>query len=624
MSNPRRVNLDNTIFSKCLSSAPSGSAPGPGGCTYEMLKVCLGDAEATHLLFRAAEDLARAEAPEPITRAFMSATMTALSKPDGGVRGIATGTSFRRLVAKTLARQFMKVVESTCAPFQFALSTRAGTDCVGHTIRAMTDDDPECTVLSIDGIGAYDHILRSAFLTKLHQRARTPRPLAVCPVNSRQEHQLRLGRQPWRETPDCPSGGRRAGRSTDAPPVQLGHSRFVARSQRADETRRRVVCVSGRRAGRSTSRQYQRSVQPRGSRTSCWAGIRLNIGKTRTWNRDGTRPPDLDDLGEDAWDPEGIKIPFTPIGSDDFVQRVLNRRLEDEAKLWTALTWVCAGPRCHHLLRTLPPSQSLEHATRHDEGMMQAMDNLLGGLTGGADEKKVAHHVASLPMRLGGLGLRSARRMAAGAYWSSWADALAMIHQRLPRVANSITEKLEGVVAARGCLTELREVADRLDRQGFVGRPGWGELKLGARPPPAHTVEPGEWAHGWQYHASSASEYHFRETVVLPQSSASHQAHLRSHSGGGSSNVLHGCPTSSEFTVEAALFRTLVLERLRLPLAVTEGRCECGDWVDSKGWHRAACIQDDCAQGQRHRRELWPESCVKLEPPCVSTACSGR
>ena len=98
-------------------------------------KCVWGDAEATHLLFRAAEDLARAEAPEPITRAFMTATMTALRKPDGGVRGIATGTSFRRLVAKTLAHQFVEVVESTCAPFQFALSTRAGTDCVGHTIR---------------------------------------------------------------------------------------------------------------------------------------------------------------------------------------------------------------------------------------------------------------------------------------------------------------------------------------------------------------------------------------------------------------------------------------------------------------------------------------------------------
>ena len=229
-------------------------------------------------------------------------------------------------------------------------------------------------------------------------------------------------------------------------------------------------------------------------------------------------------------------------------------------------------------------------------------------------------------MRLGGLGLRSARRMAAGAYWSSWADALAMIHQRLPRVANSITEKLEGVVAARGCLTEFREVADRLDRQGFVGCPGWGELKLGARPPPAHTVEPGEWAHGWQYHASSTSEYNFRETVLLPKSSASHKAHLRSHSGGGSSNVLHGCPTSPEFRVEASLYRTLILERLRLPLAVTEeAGVNAGIGSTARGGtEQPAHIQDDCAQGQRHRRELWPESCAKLEPPCVSTSCSGR
>ena len=43
--------------------------------------------------------------------------MTALQKKDGGARGIATGTSFRRLVAKTLARQFGKQVESSALPF---------------------------------------------------------------------------------------------------------------------------------------------------------------------------------------------------------------------------------------------------------------------------------------------------------------------------------------------------------------------------------------------------------------------------------------------------------------------------------------------------------------------------
>ena len=68
------------------------------------------------------------------------------------MRGISTGASFRRLVAKSLARQFSKVVERACAPFQFALSARAGPDCVGHVIRALTDASRIATVLSVDGI----------------------------------------------------------------------------------------------------------------------------------------------------------------------------------------------------------------------------------------------------------------------------------------------------------------------------------------------------------------------------------------------------------------------------------------------------------------------------------------
>ena len=88
----------------------------------------------TQFLFLAAQDMAKADIPDS-ARCFMVSTMSVLRKRDGGVRGIATGTSFRRFIAKTLARQFGMVVESTCAPFhQFALSTRVGTDCVGHVV----------------------------------------------------------------------------------------------------------------------------------------------------------------------------------------------------------------------------------------------------------------------------------------------------------------------------------------------------------------------------------------------------------------------------------------------------------------------------------------------------------
>ena len=142
----------------------------------------------------------------------------------------------------------------------------------------------------------------------------------------------------------------------------------------------------------------------------------------------------------------------------------------------------------------------------------------------------MARHITTLPLRMGGLGLRSALRMAPAVFWASWADALPMLQQRLPELTRQVLHVLEG--PAFGCLGELQEATERLDRCGFVVRPNWEALRRGLRPrPPVAAVEPGEWQHGWQYYASSSLEHHYRETVVLAQSCAADQAHLRSHSG---------------------------------------------------------------------------------------------
>ena len=50
-----------------------------------------------------------------------------------------------------------KKIEEECAPFQYSLSTRDGTDCVGHSWRAATDTS-QATLLSVDGVGAFDHV----------------------------------------------------------------------------------------------------------------------------------------------------------------------------------------------------------------------------------------------------------------------------------------------------------------------------------------------------------------------------------------------------------------------------------------------------------------------------------
>ena len=145
-------------FLKNLRSSKRGGASGPSGTTAEHLQVLLDDEASSELLHRAASQLAAANVPEEITAAIRLGRLTALRKRDGGVRGIVVGDILRRLVARTLAQEFNTDFEEACAPFQYALSTRAGTECVAHVFQALSDASPDVTILSIDGIGAYDLI----------------------------------------------------------------------------------------------------------------------------------------------------------------------------------------------------------------------------------------------------------------------------------------------------------------------------------------------------------------------------------------------------------------------------------------------------------------------------------
>ena len=79
-------------------------------------------------------------------------------------RGIATG---RRLTARTIAQQYADKVREYIQPYQFALSTRAGVDCVVLLCRVLTEQDEDSGVSSLDGIDAYDHVHRSAVFVEL-------------------------------------------------------------------------------------------------------------------------------------------------------------------------------------------------------------------------------------------------------------------------------------------------------------------------------------------------------------------------------------------------------------------------------------------------------------------------
>ena len=83
------------------------------------------------------------------------------------MRGIVAGEVIRRVTAKTIAQQLGPVVKAATAPFQYALSTRSGCECIAHALQAVTELDPEATITTIDGISAFDSISRRAMLLGL-------------------------------------------------------------------------------------------------------------------------------------------------------------------------------------------------------------------------------------------------------------------------------------------------------------------------------------------------------------------------------------------------------------------------------------------------------------------------
>ena len=159
--------LDEDRLLKNLRSARRGAAGGPSGMTVEHLRILLDNIRDSKLFFRACEQMAQAKVPDPIIAAIRVGRMTALRKPDGGVRGIVAGDVVRRLIARTMAQQLGKTVEAATAPYQYALSTRAGCECIAHSLQCLCEMDPTCTVLSIHGIGAFDQISRAAMLDGL-------------------------------------------------------------------------------------------------------------------------------------------------------------------------------------------------------------------------------------------------------------------------------------------------------------------------------------------------------------------------------------------------------------------------------------------------------------------------
>ena len=302
------------------------------------MRPLLDELGALHSFFLIDEKLAQALVPGSVVDIVRMGILTALSKPDGGVRGIVEGDVIRHLVARTISQQLASTVERATSPHQYAMTTRAGCECVAHALQGLTELDPQATVTSIDGVGALGLISRRAMLEGLREVNAAAVPFARLFYGQRSEY---MWEDDFGETHTISQG--EGGEQGNAMMPLLFFPRPTPCSRGGGpslDTRRTPSRVLGRHflcglhfTGRARSTTSLRCLcGGMQASESTW-------DKTQLLNRAGTSPIVCDRLERAAqgvnpnarvWrgsllptDRQGIKVLGTPLGHPDFVARHL-------------------------------------------------------------------------------------------------------------------------------------------------------------------------------------------------------------------------------------------------------------------------------------------------------------
>ena len=143
----------------------------------------------------------------------------------------------------------------------------------------------------------------------------------------------------------------------------------------------------------------------------------------------------------------------------------------------------------------------VRHISRH------ALWECLGAVVGVPTRhiRSSTHESVCLLLAFGGLGLRSAVRTAAAAYWVSWGDSFGMIQQRHPAVARALVHELVGGQSQSVHLLAASMVAAQLASLDGFEVPSWPALAAGDRPPLRNVedFEPGGQRGGGQHEAAA-------------------------------------------------------------------------------------------------------------------------
>ncbi len=485
-----RLEFSPKVVEKALKSFPKGSAPGGSGCRAQHwldgLDGLLGDMreDLGKRMTTVCEILANGEAPREIAKWIAGAPVYPLKKKGGGIRPVAVGEMVRRLVARLLANDG-KIKQKAADLFrevrQLGVGVKGGAEIVVQGMRTWLRRKGKkgWGVLKLDFENAYNTIDRG----KVGQMVQKEFPelwnwfeycYGVEGILTCEGHILPFGS----------SDGVQQGDPLAPLFFALGILTLGRKlKQRLKEGMALWYLDDGSVAGPGEELVATWDFLQEEARK---VGLQMNVSKCEVWGWRGEEsewmkrlPAEIKRVQED-----GFELLGAPIGSKKFSEAYAEKRLQDieealvelrkvdDAQVELALLRSCLGfPRFGFTLRSAPPHLIEKAAAKFDA--------LMERVAGDRFQMRMDNDMKlqwTLPIRLGGVGIPTARDVAAPAYLGNAMLALPYVQELFEDDEEDIALRdMEGVEEAwRWMVNTLEEDGGELDPEAEKAIDEWG------------------------------------------------------------------------------------------------------------------------------------------------------
>lgn len=498
--------------------------------------------------------------PQSVTPVFFGGRLIALQKKSGGIRPIAIGYTWRRLAAKCVNKYAITLLDGSLAPVQLGVGIHGGIEAAVHATRRFLANMPDDhVVVKLDFSNAFNSVRRDAFLGAVANTV--PDIYRFCHIAYRHTSVLIYGQHAIESQEGVQQGD------------PLGPLLFclavhpLLLSLTSDLT---IGYMDDLTLGGSQSTVAADVATIRSSAASL--GLHLNPSKCEVIScRQAISNPQFEGFRQVSLDTASLLGAPLSTGQamdtalstlcEDFVRAVDRLQLLSSHDALLLLKNSLGGPKLQYVLRTSPCCHHPQ-LSQFDHLQRSAVSKICNVTL--SDDQWAQ---ASLPVRAGGLGVRSVSKLASSAFLASAAG----------------TRSLQALIL-RKCQVEDEDVSQSLEH--------WNSLTNSQQ-----VAYPDE---GRQRFWDAAVVDQTAQSLLRTQNEPYHQARLLAAMAAHSGDWLHAVPISAcGLRLSDEAVRVAVGLRLGTELCQAHQCAACDATVDTRGSHALSCKRN-AGRTQRH------------------------